>query len=227
MDSPRTTPDDVTAAKAALRAELRARRRALDPGVRDAESRAAAAHLWAWLGPRVAAAQGAGTARPAVATVLPMATEPDTGPLRELLWDAGARVLVPVVEPERRLGWVEWHPEVRLGRAAGLPIDEPVGPREGPDALARARAVVLPGLAVDADGMRLGQGGGYYDRALAALPGSVPTVAFVFSHELLPSGSVPVEPTDAPVDGIVTAAGLRWLRAPGPVQERGRAAGQG
>ena len=76
---------------------------------------------------------------------------------------------------------------------------------------AAAAAVVMPALAVAEDGMRLGQGGGYYDRFLAELPQAVPTVALVFEDELLPAGAIPAEPTDRPVDGVVTAAGLRWV----------------
>ncbi|WP_338402629.1 5-formyltetrahydrofolate cyclo-ligase [Micrococcus luteus] len=78
-------------------------------------------------------------------------------------------------------------------------------------ALAAAAAVVMPALAVAEDGMRLGQGGGYYDRFLAELPQAVPTVALVFEDELLPAGAIPAEPTDRPVDGVVTAAGLHWV----------------
>ena len=77
--------------------------------------------------------------------------------------------------------------------------------------LAAAAAVVMPALAVAEDGMRLGQGGGYYDRFLAELPQAMPTVALVFEDELLPAGAIPAEPTDRPVDGVVTAAGLRWV----------------
>lgn len=203
---------EVRAAKAALRTRVRAARRAMDPSRRAAEAEAAAAHLWEWLGPRVDEARAAG-AMPVVATVLPMPTEPDTGPLRTRLHAAGARVLVPVIAPERGLEWAQWHPDVALARAAAAPIDEPVGPRHGADALDAAVAVVLPGLAVAEDGLRLGQGGGYYDRFLAGLPATVPTVALLYAHELLPAGQVPAEPTDRRVDGVVTAAGLRWLPA--------------
>ena len=76
--------DDVVDAKATLRARLRTARRDRSPARRAAESAAAVEHLWAWLGPRVAAATADGTA-PVVATVLPMATEPDTGGLRTRL----------------------------------------------------------------------------------------------------------------------------------------------
>lgn len=201
--------DDVVEAKAALRARLRAARRARTPERRAAESAAATGHLWDWLGPRVAEALAGGEA--VVATVLPMPTEPDTAPLRERLVAAGARVLVPVIEPGRRLSWTAWHPGVATARAANAPVDEPVGPRHGVEALAGAVAVVMPALAVAEDGMRLGQGGGYYDRFLAELPLSVPTVALVFEDELLPAGAVPAEPTDRPVDAVVTAAGLRHV----------------
>ena len=218
LPSPASTLDESGAtalAKAALRARVRAARRALDPARRAAEAEAAAVHLWEWLGPRVAATRGRG-ATPVVATVLPMPTEPDTGPLRERLHAAGARILVPVIEPGRRLSWAAWHPGVGMARATAAPIDEPIGPRLRADALADATAVVLPGLAVGEDGVRLGQGGGYYDRFLADLPAAVPTVALLFAHEVLPATEVPAEPTDRPVDGVVTAAGLRWLGPAGP-----------
>ncbi|MDY6055813.1 5-formyltetrahydrofolate cyclo-ligase [Micrococcus sp.] len=208
---PAQAGDDVAAAKAALRTRVRARRRAQDPGVRAAEAEAAAAHLMGWLGPRLAAAAAQGGGRPTVATVLPMPTEPDTGPLRARLHAAGARILVPVIAPERGLLWTPWTPGVPVARARLAPVDEPVGPRLGPESLAGAVALVLPGLAVDGAGMRLGQGGGYYDRLLAGMDAAVPRIAHVFSHEVFPAGAVPTEATDAPVDAVVTAAGLHWF----------------
>ena len=208
--SPAVNDAALADAKAALRSRHRAARRALDPAERTHQAEAAAEHLWPWLSPRLAAARETGRT-PVVATVLPMGSEPDTGPLRARLTEAGARVLVPVIEPARRLSWADWTPEVPVARAANAPVDEPVGERLGTDALAAATAVVMPALAVAEDGMRLGQGGGYYDRFLAELPRSVPTVALVFEDELLPAGAIPAEPTDRPVDGVVTAAGLRWV----------------
>lgn len=209
---PAVDDDALTAAKAELRSRHRAARRALDPAERARQAEAAAEHLWPWLAPRLATAREAGRT-PVVATVLPMASEPDTGPLRTRLIEAGARVLVPVIEPERRMSWADWTPGVPVARAGNAPVDEPTGPRHGPDALTDALLVLAPALAVDRSGMRMGQGGGYYDRFLADLPGSVPVVAHVFARELLPAGEVPFEPTDRPVDGVLTADGLTWLTA--------------
>lgn len=213
--SPDRSPADddaLTAAKAALRSRHRAARRALDPAERARQAEAAVGHLWPWLAPRLDAARAAGRT-PVVTTVLPMGSEPDTGPLRARLLEAGARVLVPVIEPERRMSWAEWTPGTPLARAANAPVDEPTGPRLGPEALEDAALVLVPALAVDRAGMRMGQGGGYYDRFLAGLPGSVLVVAHVFAHELLAAGEVPFEPTDRPVDGVLTADGLTWLTA--------------
>ena len=212
--APAPHPDDAAAAlasteaKAALRTRLRAARRGLGPAGRARQAEAAAEHLWTWLGPHLEERTADGP--PVVATVLPMPTEPDTGPVRERALAAGARVLVPVIEPGRHLSWTAWRPGVAVARAANAPLDEPVGPREPGSVLDGAALVLMPGLAVDRTGARLGQGGGYYDRFLATLPSSVPTVAFVHPSEVLEPGVIPLEPTDRPVDGVLTADGLLW-----------------
>lgn len=87
---------------------------------------------------------------------------------------------------------------------------EPDGPRLGPDAVLDADVVLLPGLAVDGRGMRLGRGGGSYDRVLARLAaaGAHPAlVVLLYDNEVV--AQVPVEPHDHPVDAVVTPAGAR------------------
>ena len=69
--------------------------------------------------------------------------------------------------------------------------------------------VLVPGLAFDGRGYRLGYGGGYYDALLAHLDESVLTVAVGFESQR--TEAVPVEPLDMPVDGLVTEAGLTWF----------------
>ena len=64
--------------------------------------------------------------------------------------------------------------------------------------------VLAPGLAVDKRGMRLGKGGGYYDRALAGL--DVPVAALLYDDDLL--DEVPHDPHDVPVGMVVTASGI-------------------
>ena len=115
-------------------------------------------------------------------------------PDNDLDWGAyeGASSLVGVQHP---------------GRMALL---EPGGERLGPDAVTAADVVLLPGLAVDARGMRLGRGGGSYDRVLARLAaaGAHPAlVVLLYDNEVV--AQVPVEPHDHPVDAVVTPAGAR------------------
>lgn len=207
------TPETLAEAKALLRTQVRGRRRERDSAERTRLSEEAVEHLWSWLGPRIAerAAAGGDTT---VATVLPMPTEPDTAALRTRLHAAGARVLVPVTAEGRRMDWTVWTPGVATARSAHAPVDEPVGERLPTAALCTAAALIMPGLAVDAAGMRLGQGGGYYDRALATLPSRLPRIALLFPDEVLPAGQVPVETTDRPVHGVATADGLVWFDAP-------------
>jgi 5-formyltetrahydrofolate cyclo-ligase len=208
------TPETLAQAKARLRSRVRGRRRQRSEAERARLSAAAVEHLWAWLGPRIREVAAAG-GTPTVATVLPMPTEPDTAGLRARAHACGARVLVPVTAEGRRMDWAQWHPGVATQRSAHAPVDEPVGERLPTSALQDAAALIMPGLAVDGTGMRLGQGGGYYDRAVGGLPKDLPRVALLFPDEVLPAGAVPAESTDRPVHGVATAEGLVWFGSGG------------
>ncbi len=152
---------------------------------------------------------------------LGLGAEPPTLPLLGRLHARGFHLLLPICEPERQLSWVEWSPDISYERSRYAPLQEPVGPRL--DALALQRgdgqrpplaAILLPATALDAEGRRVGQGGGYYDRFLAQLgEGPAPaTAAIVFDAEVLPSGEVPDEPLDRRVDAAITPSGIRHLR---------------
>ncbi|EFQ82569.1 5-formyltetrahydrofolate cyclo-ligase [Aeromicrobium marinum DSM 15272] len=147
----------------------------------------------------------AGARRAAV--YLSTASEPGTGPLIEGFLARGTEVLVPVVRDDGLLDWVLFDPAA-VRTVGGLGISEPEGERLGPDAVAGVDVVVLPALAVDHAGRRLGRGAGYYDRALAGLP--VVRCAVVHADELLPV--VPSEPHDVPVDLVLTEAGVFRIR---------------
>ena len=71
---------------------------------------------------------------------------------------------------------------------------EPIGPRLGPTAIGTADVVVVPALAVARDGIRLGRGGGYYDRALQHVRPDAVLVALVFDDEFV--DELPTEPHD-------------------------------
>uniref|UniRef100_UPI000B0B88E3 5-formyltetrahydrofolate cyclo-ligase n=1 Tax=Kribbia dieselivorans TaxID=331526 RepID=UPI000B0B88E3 len=77
-------------------------------------------------------------------------------------------------------------------------------------ALTAVALVIAPGLAVDAAGTRLGQGGGSYDRALPRLRPGTPIVVTLHPGEEAVE-PLPVEAHDRPADGVITAEGMRWI----------------
>ncbi|MFQ1003584.1 5-formyltetrahydrofolate cyclo-ligase [Modestobacter sp. SSW1-42] len=184
----------VVNAKATLRTSGLARR-----AVRPAGERAAAA------GAVAAALAGAPEVRAAalVAAYVPLAEEPGAGRLPAAL---PGRVLLPVVPARgRELSWAEAGGGLVPGRFGLL---EPGGPRLPAGALAGADVVVVPALAVAADGTRLGRGGGYYDRGLAHARPDAVLVAVVFDDELV--AGLPAGEHDRRVDAVVTPSG-GWL----------------
>ncbi|WP_461012348.1 5-formyltetrahydrofolate cyclo-ligase [Streptomyces capparidis] len=150
-----------------------------------------------------------------VAAYVSVGSEPGTRELLEALRARGTRVLLPVLLPDGDLDWAEYTgPEGlrRVSRTGGtsLGLLEPGGPRLGVDAVTGADAVLLPGLAVDVGGMRLGRGGGSYDRVLERLGrarGDVPLVVLLHRGEIVPR--VPAEPHDRRVTAAVTPEGVR------------------
>ena len=181
------------------KAELRLRLRAARAGRSDAERTAAGAAL---------AAHAADLTGATIAAFVGIRAEPPTVPLLEALDAGGVRVLLPVLLDDLDLDWA-----VFAGAGALAPglrqMLEPDGPPLGRDAIATADLVLVPALAVDVAGRRLGQGGGSYDRVLPRA--TAPVVAVVFSDEVL--ATLPVERHDRSVDGVLTPdRGLRWLR---------------
>jgi 5-formyltetrahydrofolate cyclo-ligase len=192
----------VFESKAAVRARLLAARRSL-----PAEVRAAAAS-------RVQETLAALLARTRPATVagyLPFGTEPGGADLPAMLAGAlppGGRLLLPVLNEDLTLDWAVYRP--------GDPVSDwrsPPGRRLGLPAIGTAALVVAPALAVDRRGVRLGRGGGSYDRALAFVPAGVQVVALLHDGELL-GEQLPVEPHDRHVSAVITPSqGLVTLPA--------------
>jgi 5-formyltetrahydrofolate cyclo-ligase len=102
-----------------------------------------------------------------IAAYVPVGTEPGGADLPEAL-AAHARVLLPILLPDGDLDWVRYEGPSSLV-AAPRGLREPTGSRLGPDAITTASLILVPALAVDHNGARLGKGGGSYDRALARL----------------------------------------------------------
>jgi 5-formyltetrahydrofolate cyclo-ligase len=198
--TPRGNLDATAARKTAMRDQLttaRNRRSLLEV---SQSARSIAEHLLATADVRRAAT---------VAVYVSISKEPGTGPLLDRLLDLGRRVIVPVVLPDLDLDWAVYDGPAGLVRAR-RGLLEPEGPRLGLDAVATADVVLTPGLAVDRTGMRLGQGGGCYDRALGRVPVGTFTCTLLYDDELVEE--VPVGPLDRPVTAVVTPSGVTRLR---------------
>ncbi|MDG4793541.1 5-formyltetrahydrofolate cyclo-ligase [Micromonospora sp. WMMD1082] len=185
-------------AKRAARVELLARRRARP----EAERATAAARIQAELTALVR------RLRPhRVAAYAPVGGEPGGPDLPATLADAlpsGGKLLLPVLRDDLDLDWAVWAgPQAMV--AAGRGIREPATPGLGVTAIATAELVVVPALAVDRQGVRLGRGGGSYDRALARVPQTVLTVVPLHDGELL--DVLPAEPHDRTVRAVITPTG--------------------
>ena len=203
------------ATKTTLRAEVRGRRRARRAGmpaleapvtsefspspipVRDrAEAEGIARQI------RALASSMGGVTLPALFVPTPL--EPDMS----LALGLFPRALLPVLldEAGAPLGepcWGLWE----AGRALvtlGRPPAQPDGEARGAESLKEADLIVIPALAASADGTRLGQGGGWYDRALMHRSPGVAVVSVVFDDEVLESGVIPTEAHDVPIDAIIT-----------------------
>jgi len=139
------------------------------------------------------------------------ATEPATSVLLERLAARGVRILLPVLGAGLQRGWAEYAGADDLReRAPGRP-PEPGGPTLSAQALADADVIIAPALAVDTAGGRLGQGGGWYDRALEHARADALVVAVVFPEEVHDAtlDPLPREPHDRRVDAYATPE--RWV----------------
>ncbi|MGC4809452.1 5-formyltetrahydrofolate cyclo-ligase [Micromonospora sp. DT228] len=145
---------------------------------------------------------------------VPVGSEPGGADLPEVLraaLAADAELLLPVLLPDLDLDWAAYTGPGAL-IAAGRGIREPDGVRLGVAAVAGADLVLVPALAVDRLGRRLGRGGGSYDRALARVPEATLTVVPLHDGELVEA--LPAEPHDRRVRAVVTpAGGVRTLDA--------------
>jgi 5-formyltetrahydrofolate cyclo-ligase len=146
-----------------------------------------------------------------IAAYYSVGTEPDTRGLIFALWKRGSYVVLPVLLPDGDLDWASYEgPESLAPGPRGVP--QPVEPVRGTGTVARADVVLVPALAVDVLGRRLGRGGGSYDRALARVGPQVPTIALLYDSELLPS--VPAEEHDQAVRAVARPEqGITWLPA--------------
>jgi 5-formyltetrahydrofolate cyclo-ligase len=192
---------DVKAAKAALRGEAKARRRAacLALGAQGATQIGLAIRdrFLAELAP---------DGRAVVGTYWPFGEEVDSRPLLERLHELGhVCAIAAVVARGRPLVFRRWHPGQRFVRGTlGEPAAPPDAPEEKPEIL------LVPLLAFDRRGYRLGYGGGYFDRTIAVLRaapdiagvGGVAAIGIAYAAQEVPA--LPTERHDQRLDRILT-----------------------
>lgn len=196
-----------TAGKAALRQQLLAARRSVADDVRAEEARALAEHI------RDVVSSG-GT----VCAYVPVGAEPGSIEMLDVLLGRAGRVLLPVArtsgdDTPLALQWGEYRPGDLVAGRFGLL--EPAEPWLPPSALAAAELVLVPALAVDRTGVRLGRGRGFYDRSLDRRDPQARLVAVVRDEELV--DELPCEPHDVrmthaltPRRGLVALDTSQW-----------------
>jgi 5-formyltetrahydrofolate cyclo-ligase len=183
------------AVKQRLRAELAAARARVAPDVRDAEAQALCSRI-------ASVVDGHDT----VAAYVPIGTEPGSIALLDALLRTCPCVLLPVARRSAEDGtplplqWGEYRPGMLVAAPFGLL--EPPQPWLPPSALASAGVVIVPALAVDRHGVRLGRGAGFYDRSLGFRDPSARLVAVVRDDELV--DELPVEPHDVTMTHALT-----------------------
>lgn len=153
-----------------------------------------------------------------VAAYVSVGAEPCTRLLLPALAERGVRVLLPVLGPHLARSWGYFQGMEDLAvRSPGRP-PEPSGPSLPAEAVAQADALLIPALAVDREGRRLGQGGGWYDRMLPLRKDGAQVFAMVHDDELI-ANPLPVAEHDVPVDAVITPSA--WFLLEGSVFQSG------
>lgn len=191
------SPEPARADKARLRADALKRRAHMGEAAR------ARAAVDAALGAMAAVPALAAPAGHRIALFASFRDEIDTRPLAEALWARGAALALPVIVGRGRpLRFRAWTPGAALSPAGAfaIPTPGPEHPEVTPD------VVLVPLAAFDRRGLRVGYGGGFYDRTLAELRrrGPVTAAGLAFACQEVPR--VPAEPHDEPVDVMITEA---------------------
>lgn len=188
---------DIVADKMTWRSLVRAARREVVSGW-DPAARTAAGEALGSAGLRYLRRYGETMGRKDVAGMTvtayePMRTEPPVDGLTDALRAAGVRVLVPITLARPDLDWAD--------------LDDPDRKPLGATVMREVDLFFIPALAISADGVRLGQGGGYYDTTLPAareLAGGAAVVVVLHDHEVVPA--VPADSHDLVVDAVLRPA---------------------
>ncbi|MFD3505962.1 5-formyltetrahydrofolate cyclo-ligase [Nocardia sp. NPDC058666] len=179
--------------KYAWRGEILATRAQVDPAEHAVDAAALAR-----------AASGLATADEVVCAYVPVRGEPGDLRMLDALRERGATVLLPVTGEPGPLSWARYEGADSL-RKARYGLLEPATETLPPAVVAEAVTILVPALAVDRRGVRLGRGAGYYDRTLGAARADVRLIAVVRDNELV--DRLPEEPHDRRMGWVLTPSG--------------------
>ncbi|WP_112323033.1 5-formyltetrahydrofolate cyclo-ligase [Oceanibium sediminis] len=195
---------DVARWRRAERSRLRAARQALTVQERAAIDLALAGHLRDLLETRFGALRGRG-----LSAYWPIKGEPDLRPLMSALHEAGVTIALPLVETRAApLVFRRWSPQTKMVRGDwNIPVPPPEAEALTP------QITLAPLVGWDCAGYRLGYGGGYFDRTLAALSPRPFTIGTGVQAARLKT--IFPQPHDIRLDAIVTEAGPQVLPGPG------------
>jgi 5,10-methenyltetrahydrofolate synthetase len=187
----------ATTSKAALRDQLLAARRHVADDVRATEARQVCE--------RLEALESIVTSGGTICAYVPVGTEPGSIEMLDMLLRRTGRVLLPVARTAADntplpLSWGEYRPGTLTTGRWGLL--EPPQPWLPSSALVQAGVVLVPALAVDRRGVRLGRGRGFYDRSLGGRDPHARLIAVVRDAEVL--DEVPADPHDIPMTHALT-----------------------
>jgi len=182
---------EVANQKRALRAELRERRQNLTGPEQDAATAGITRNLIDLTTDLSARS---------VSCYLSARNEPNTRPYLNWASENGIRVLLPITREDGLLDWTTGDGTTETESILGLP--EAVGELLGPIAINDVDLIIVPAAAVDATGLRMGWGRGYFDKTLGSMEKCPPVYAVLFEGELVEE--VPRELHDQAVDGAVT-----------------------
>jgi 5-formyltetrahydrofolate cyclo-ligase len=176
--------------KATLRATLLARRTALTAAQCEAANTAIASHVIDWWRANPV---------PSLGVYWPMRNEPDVRGVYATLAGLGVQLALPVVDgPASPLRFIAWAPGEALQKdtmGVSVPLQQAT--------CIQPAALLIPCLGFTAEGLRLGYGGGFYDRTLAVAP--VPlTVGIAYAWAAV---NFAAEPFDVPLGRIITELG--------------------
>lgn len=119
-----------------------------------------------------------------IAGYVEIENEPPILEVLDILYQQGKTILLPKIGPKLQRDWAVYEGKEKLAQCAPKRPLEPIGDTLDATALQRADIILVPALTVDLNGHRIGQGGGWYDRALLHAAPSAPRMAILWDDEI-------------------------------------------